>query len=244
LSIIPLVVPTVPFQQVQGRMARLWDPFERNPHIAIFGTTGSGKSYLIRHGILPLRHCSRTVVIDVKDDRDSVWSGFGKPVRELPSAFFRNGLREHPYVWRLIVDRRNAQAQLRRIFSQIRDEGHCVVVVDESRSITEREQAGLGSVVENLILEGRGVGVTLIMGAQSTAWAVSALKDQPAVMFIGQSTGDQPMALAKIAGFGRDLAPVISRLPARTWLYRDLWDGEPLLGITSLAGCEPSGPAA
>lgn len=229
-SVRALPVPVVPFARVQGRMARLWDPFERNPHIGVFGITGSGKSHLIRYGILPLRQASRIVVIDVKDDRDSVWAGFGQPVSELPAAFHHSGDAAR---WRVIVDRRNAQAQLRRIFEQIRDEGHCVIVVDESRSITEREQVGLGSVVENLILEGRGIGITLIMGAQSTAWAVSALKDQPACLFIGQASGqDQALALAKMAGYGRDLAATIGRTPARRWLYRDLWDGPPMLGLT------------
>ena len=232
MTAAPLVIPSVPFERVQGRMSRFWDPFERNPHIAVFGTTGSGKSHLIRYGILPLRCFSRTVVIDVKDNRDSVWAGFGKPVTELEPAFFRTGNNEQPAIWRLIVDRSRAQEQLRRVFEQIRSEGHCLIVVDESRSITEREQVGLGSVVENLIQEGRGLGITMIMGAQSSAWAVSALKDQPAVMFMGQSTGDQPLTLAKMAGYGRELAQVIGTLEPRTWVYRDLWDGPPMLGLT------------
>lgn len=228
----PLAVPAVPISRIQGRMTRLWDPFERNPHVGVFGITGSGKSHLIRYGILPLRPYSRTVVIDVKDDRDSVWAGFGAAVAELPAAFYRSGDNAR---WRLVVDRSNAQAQLKRVFEQIRGEGHCVVVVDESRSITEREQVGLGSIVENLILEGRGLGITLIMGAQSTAWAVSALKDQPAALFIGQTSSlDQAVALAKMAGYGRDLALTISRITGRRWLYRDLWDGPPILGLTDL----------
>lgn len=232
MNTAPLALPTVPFDRVQGRMMRLWDPFERNPHIAVYGTTGSGKSHLMRYGILPLRHFSRTVVIDVKNNRDSVWAGFGEPVTELEPAFFKTGNPEQPAVWRLIVDRSNGQAQLRRVFDQIRSEGHCLIVMDESRSITEREQMGLGSPVENLIQEGRGLGITLIIGAQSSAWAVSALKDQPGVMFMGQSTGDQPLALAKLAGYGRELAQVISTLEARTWVYRDMWEGAPILGLT------------
>lgn len=232
MTTVPLAVPVIPFNLVQGRISRLWDPFDGPPHIAVFGTTGSGKSHLIRHGILPLGQYSRTLVIDVKDNRDSVWAGFGKPVTELEPAFFLTGDKEHPAVWRLIVDRANAQAQLRRVFAQIRNEGHCVIVMDESRSITEREQIGLGSPVENLIQEGRGLGITMIMGAQSSAWAVSALKDQPGVMFIGQSTGDQPLKLAKMAGYGRELAQVIGTLEARTWVYRDGWDGPPILGLT------------
>jgi hypothetical protein len=232
VTVAPLAVPTVPFAKVQGRLAAQWDPFERNPHIAVFGITGSGKSHLIRYGILPLRAYSRAVVIDVKDDRDSVWTGWGTPVTELPQAFAQSG---DGYRWRVIVDRASAQTQLRGIFDQIRDEGHCLVIVDESRSVTEREQIGLGSVVENLILEGRGLGITLIMGAQSTAWAVSALKDQPAAVLIGQTRGTkQALALAEIAGYGRDLASVIGRIPERQWLYVDGWPGGPMLGLTAM----------
>lgn len=226
---VPLAVPTVPFNRIQGRIARLCDPFARNPHIGVYGFTGSGKSHLIRYGILPLRQYSRTVVIDMKDDRDSVWSGFGQPVTELPPAFFDSGDFSR---WRIIVDRRNAQAQLRRVLEQIRDEGHCIVVMDETRSATEREQVGLGSVVENLITEARGLGVTMIMGAQSLAWAVSALKDQPAAMFVGQLSGDQPLALAKLAGYGRELAATIRGLPEHRFLYRDVWPGGPMLALT------------
>ena len=235
MTTAPLAVPIVPFGQVQGRIARLWDPFERNPHFAVFGTTGSGKSYLIRHGILPMRDYSRTVVIDVKDNRDSVWAGFGTPVSELPRAFAHSGEGPVKSRYRVIVDRANAPAQLRRVFDQVRDEGHCVVVLDESRSVTEREQMGLGSVVENLILEGRGLGVTLVMGAQSAAWAVSALKDQPAALFVGQTRGaKQPKELAEIAGGGRELAATISQIPARQWLYADGWDGPSMLALTTL----------
>ncbi|MGI8451166.1 MAG: hypothetical protein ACR2MP_29085, partial [Streptosporangiaceae bacterium] len=164
MTIVPLAVPDVPFGQVQGRITRLWDPFESNPHFAVFGITGSGKSHLIRYGILPMRAYSRTVIIDVKDDRDSVWSGFGTPVTELPKAFAGTGDGPAKCRYRVVVNRADPKPQLLRVFDQIRDEGHCLVVVDESRSITEREQIGLGSVVENLIQVGRGIGVTLIMG--------------------------------------------------------------------------------
>jgi hypothetical protein len=236
----PVSVPLVQFSRIQGRVNRLWDPFERNAFMVAVGITGSGKSHLIRHGILPLRAYSRTVVIDVKEDRDSVWTGYGKPVTELGPAFFRTGDSEHPAVWRVIVDHSSAQAQLRRIFDQIRSEGHCVLVMDESRSITEREQTGLGSVVENLITESRGLGVSMIMGAQSSAWAVSAFKDQAACLWIGQTSGqDQALALAKMAGYGRGLAPVIEQIPARRWLYRDKWEGASILALTDA----PSGNA-
>lgn len=229
----PLAVPVVPFDQVQGRISRYWDPFERNSFMVVVGVTGSGKSHLIRYGILPLAACSRTVVIDVKDDRDSVWTGFGQTVDVLPAAFFRTISTEHLLVWRVLVNKANAQSQLREIFAQLRGEGHCVIVMDESRSITEREQMGLGSAVENLITESRGLGTSIIMGAQSTAWAVSALKDQAACLWIGQTSGeDRALDLAKMAGAGRALVPTITRIPPRRWLYRDNWEGAPLYALT------------
>lgn len=229
-----LAVPTVPFATVARRVDRLWDPFALNPHHAVFGTTGSGKSYLIRHGILALRPHARTLIVDVKADRDQTWQGYGQPVTELPPGFEGEGDGPAGMRYRLIVDRADAKRQVRRALEQVRDEGHCVVVIDESRSVTEREQIGLGSLVENLILEGRGLGITVIMGAQSSTWAVSALKDQPAALWVGRMrNAKQARALAEIAGYGRELDPVIrAGIPPRHWLYADAWETDPILAIT------------
>jgi hypothetical protein len=228
-----MAVPLVPFGKIQGRIARFWDPFEYNSFMVVIGVTGSGKSHLMRYGILPVAGYSRTVVIDVKDDRDSVWAGFGQRVDTLPPAFFKTTSQEHRLVWRVVVNKATAQQQLREVFAQLRAEGHCVIVMDESRSITEREQMGLGSAVENLITESRGLGTSIIMGAQSSAWAVSALKDQAACLWVGQTSGeDRALDLAKMAGPGRPLVPVISQIPPRRWLYRDNWEGTPLLALT------------
>jgi energy-coupling factor transporter ATP-binding protein EcfA2 len=234
-ALLAPAIPDVAFSDVAARMGRLWDPSQRNPHVAVFGVSGSGKSHLIRHGLLPIRSDSRTVIIDGKSDRDSVWTGCGTPVDELPPAFFGAGDGTRAARYRLVVDRAgDAKRQVRRALEQIRDEGHCLVIVDESRSITEREQLGLGSLVENLILEGRGLGITLILGAQSTAWAVASLKDQPTTVFVGMNGRVQSRELASVIGAGRELAPVIAGIPARTWLYSDRWEAEPLLGMTTL----------
>lgn len=230
-----LKVPSVPFNLVARRIARLSDPFERNAHQVVYGTTGSGKSYLIRHGILPIWPYARTVILDVKSGRDRTWQDYGAPVEELPPAFAHLGDGPAKMRYRLIVRRADAKQQIRRLLEQVRDEGHCVLVIDESRSVTEREQIGLGSLVENLILEGRGLGITLIMGAQSTAWAVSALKDQPSAFWIGrQRHQKQAMELATIAGYGRELVPTISAIPPRHWLYGDAHEDDPILAITSV----------
>lgn len=237
MTLAALDVPTVPFVTVAARVDRLWDPFALNPHHAVFGTTGSGKSHLIRHGILALRPYARTLIIDVKANRDQTWQGYGQPVTELPPAFAGEGDGPAGMRYRLIVDRTDAKRQVRRALEQIREEGHCIVVIDESRSVTEREQIGLGSLVENLVLEGRGLGITVIVGAQSSAWAVTALKDQPAALWVGrQRNSKQARSLAEIAGYGRELDPVIrSGIPPRHWLYADAWEENPVLAITSVS---------
>lgn len=237
MTIDPINIPQIPFDRIQGRMQRLWDPFERNPHIAVFSVTGGGKSHLIRYGILPLRESSRIVIVDVKDDRDSIWREFGERVDELPPAFFGNGDGPVNSRYRLVVNRSVAKQQIKRALEQIRSEGHCVVVIDESRSVTEREQVGLGSLVENLILEGRGLGISMIIGAQSTAWAVSALKDQPTAYFVGLTGSvEQAKQLANLAGYGKELIPTINSIPARDWLYGDRWESEPILALTTAPG--------
>lgn len=230
----PLVVPEVPFRKVQGRMNRLWDPFERNSCMAAFGAQGSGKSYLIRHGILPLATQSRIVFIDMKEQSDKVWRGFGKEVDVLPPSFFGTGNEEYPYAWRVVVNPATAKKQLRQLFAQLTGEGHCVIVMDETREITEREQLGLGSDVEKLITKTRSLGTSVILGAQSSAWAVSALKDQPAVMFIGKTSGQESArALAKLAGPGAPVVPTIQKLREHQWLYRDNWGDGLLLARTT-----------
>lgn len=228
-------VPAVPFDKVRARINRLWDPSERNPHHAIFAPSGGGKSYLIRHAILPIRAHARTVIVDVKADRDDTWKGFGAPVTELPRGFAGEGDGPAGMRYRLIVGRSDAKRQVREALEQILYEGHCVVVIDEARSVTDREQIGAGSIVERLVLEGRALGVSVILGAQSTAWAVSALKDQPAALWIGRMRhAAQVKSLAEIAGYGSELEPVIKGIKPRHFLYADAWEDDPIIGITKV----------
>lgn len=222
-----ITVPTVPFEVIQGRMARLWDPFERNPQVAVYGFTGAGKSYLIRYGILPLRKFSRIVLFDVKGDTgDNPWTGWGTPADELAPEFTGHV--------RLIVRRADMKRQIRAALDLIREEGHCVVVIDDMRSVTEREQAGQASMVDNLATEGRGMGITMVMGTQSTAYAVPSMKDQPAAFFIGQMRNlDQAKNLADITGHGRALIPAINHVPSRSFIYGDAWGSSPILAQTT-----------
>lgn len=231
-----LYIPKIDFQKVQTRIDETLDPFERNPHIAAFGQTGTGKTYLIRYGLLPLRPLARTVVFDVKGIHSRGWNGYGTPVNELPPAFFGEGTGLANAEYRLIVepDRDDAKAQVGGAFRQILNEGHCRVVIDESKRIVDREQLGLKSGIEELIQVGREAGISLIVGAQTTALGSAALKDQPGFVFIGH-VPQKARELAEIIGGGSDLMHVIRHIKNRQFLYYDPWD-DGMMCLTTLEG--------
>ena len=232
-----LDIPYVDFSRVHNRLDRLMDPYKRNSAIAVFGAQGSGKSHLIRHGILNVRPMARTVVFDVKAGHSKVWDGYGKQVDELRPGFHGDGGAPFGNAYHFMVhpDRETGKRQLAKALNQISTEGHCVVVIDESRKVTEREQYGQSSAVENLITTGRESGITVILGAQSSAWAVSSLQDQPGARFIGRVPGREK-ELSAMAGYGSELIPTLRAIKHRSFLYTDALDEnqEPILGITGL----------
>jgi hypothetical protein len=231
-----LVIPDVDFRKVQTRIDETWDPYERNPHIVAFGQTGTGKSYLIRHGILPLRPLARKLVIDVKGIHNRTWDGYGTPVSELPPAFSGDGTGLVRAEYRLIVetDKDDARTQVGAVIRQILSEGHCIVVIDESKRIVDREQLGLKSAIEELIQVGREAGISVIVGAQTTALGSAALKDQPGFVLIGH-VPQKSRELAEIIGGGPELVNVIRRIKNRHFLYYDPWD-DGIMGMTIMNG--------
>jgi len=236
------VVPEVPFTRVAGRVQRNWQPIEANPHMALFAQTRGGKSHLIRHGLLPLVPLARVVVIDVKPGGDLTWHGWGHDVTELahgfglsPTGWPRYRIRVQPGA--------DGSAQVRRVLEQIAAEGEAVLVIDDARRVTDQHAPGLGlgHVVDHLLLEGAGLGVTVILGANSTAWATSSLKDQCGVIWIGHTrSGEQRDKFADLAGLPKAARPALDNIAPRHWLYTDYAGEELALALTY----PPADPAA
>lgn len=226
----------LPLTEIQHRIRRFGDPFERNSHHVLFGATGSGKSYLIRHAILPVYEWDRVVVIDAKGGKDSVWRGWAAPVDKLPESFGDDPHDVEAGRFRLIVDLADlsaAREQVELALAQIRGEGHCVLVLDETRSITEPQQLNLTSAVTSLITTGRSGGITVIAGSQSTSWAIPAVRNQAGMVWVGKMTDeDEAKKLGKIMGDGK-LAKQIQQTRDRDWLYSDR-HGDGLLARTSV----------
>lgn len=228
-------VPEIPWPRVAGRIQRHWSPLEYNPHKAVFAQSHGGKSYLIRHGLLPLVPLARALVIDVKPGGDPAWDGWGADVAELKPGFSGNA--DGTALYRLMV-RPGADGadQVRRVLDQVAAEGECVVIMDDARKVTDQRAPGLkcGTVVDHLLLEGAAIGITAILGANSVAWATSGLKDQCATIILGHLGAGVRDDCARLAGLDKPARAELDRLAPRRFLYTDAHDGEPLLALTGL----------
>jgi hypothetical protein len=231
-------VPLIDFQPVAGRVQRNWHPLEANPHQAAFAQTRGGKSHLFRWGILPLAAYDRMVVIDVKPGGDLTWNGWGQDVTELRPGFGRSATGWPRYRVRVLPGD-DGKTQVRRILEQLGAEGETILVIDDARRVTDSHAPGLGlgNAVDHLLLEGAGIGLTVILGANSTAWATSSLKDQCGVIWLGHTRSkDQRDALADIAGLPKSNRATLDTIAPRSWLYTDYSGEELMLALTRPPG--------
>lgn len=223
-------ITTQPFNRIAARIGAYWNPYEFNTHHAFLGRSGSGKSYLIRNGILPIAGPSRIVVIDVKPGGSRTWKDYGNTVNELSPGFgIGNDGTAH---YHFLAKTKN---QTRRFLDMIAYEGSCIVVIDDSRRVSEPDPNwGLKSQIDNLLTLGREIGISVLICANSTTWAPSGIKDQCGTIWLGAMTNEeQRVKFAKIAGLPyRDIVPALGKQKPREFLYTDIHDGEPRIAIT------------
>lgn len=221
----PLAIPVRPWQSVVADIAKLWQP-DNAPHQSIIGLTGSGKSYLVTRGLLPLRQHRRVLIIDVKGD-DPTLRGFGKPVKKLPTNTKRTfRLSEekpdaHWYQLRVVDDWDKARVQVRSALQRVYAEGDWTVVIDETRFLTDPRipSLGLRPHVEQLWLRGRSRRVEVVAMTQAPKWVPSSFYDQPSIVWFGRiNDEDAHKRLREVGGLTRADLPLISAIPKRAWL--------------------------
>jgi hypothetical protein len=218
-----LNVPVVPLERITGRVRRCWEPVNRNPHMVVLGYSGAGKSYLIRHHILPADPAPRAVVIDIKAGGDPVWNGWGEDTDQLRPGFGANA--SGAARWRVrLLPGEAAKDQIRRVLELLAAEGETTLIIDDARKITDRQAPGLnlGNLVELTMLECRVIGLTFIIGAGSVAYLPPSLKDQPGFAWLGYTGyAEQRDEFAKIGGLPREARGVLDMISPRQWLYAD-----------------------
>lgn len=240
----PLEVPAREWDEVAAYVNAEWKP-DSSPHHAIIAQTRAGKSSLIRHGLLPLVPYDRVLVLDSKGGRDRSWSGWGRTVSRFPSSFkLRSVDPETPRAgwFRLVIPRTRAEGRpvVAEALDKVIQQGDWIVVVDETRHVTDAGDPGLGlrGPYEELVLRGGAHGVMVISGTQAPRWVPSSFYDGAAFAWFGRLR-DQVIhkRILEVGGMSRELLPTVSTLPRFSWLLNA--DGGDYLAVVKA----PSPPA-
>lgn len=204
------------------------------------GQNGSGKSHLIVYGLLPLCTDDKVCIIDSKNDpTDPIASSGARTVRRLPTKrqrLIQDDGKPKSAWYRLPVwdEVSRAQDQVGAALQQMYDEGDWVVVIDETRAISDPKSPGLGlqPELDRLWLRGRSRHVAVIASTQAPRWVPSSFYDQCQFVWCSRIRDDRAhQRIMEIGSMTRAHIPHIARVRKRRWLYfddeeEDTWMGE------------------
>ena len=240
-------IPSRSWAAVLRRVDELWQP-QFAPHHSILGQNGSGKTHLIVHGLLPLCTDDKVLIIDNKGDDPVLSSSGAKPVRILPRELRRAALddgKPKSAWYRLVVhdDLGRAQEQVGRALDQVYKEGNWVVVLDETRAISDPRSPGLGlqPLLDRLWLRGRSRNISVIASTQAPRWVPSSFYDQCQFVWCSRIRDERAhQRVMEIGSMTRAHIPHIASVRKRRWIYMDdeeeeTWMAETGLGNTKLS---------
>ncbi|MGH9207784.1 MAG: hypothetical protein ACRD1G_14720 [Acidimicrobiales bacterium] len=233
-------IPSLSWKAVQARVDRLWQP-EYAPHHSIFSQNGGGKSHLIVYGLLPLCLRDNVAIFDSKGD-DPVLSASGaKPVRSVPSKLRRtlDNDRDRDGWLRLVIhdEVSRAQDQVGSALERIYDEGNWIVVLDETRAISDPRSPGLGlqPLLDRLWLRGRSRRICVIAATQAPRWVPASFYDQCQFCWAGRIRDQRAhQRIMEIGSMTRAHIPHIARIRKRRFLYMDDEEEDTWLAETGL----------
>lgn len=219
--------PWKPWRDVRSYVNETWDA-ENTPHHSVIGLTGSGKSFLIRHGLLDMSRGDRVLIVDTKGD-DKAISTIGKPVKDFPKRAWYVGLsrrQKEPMAnwYRLKVSDKNetARAQVGYALNSAYEEGDWIIVIDELFDIVSTDKnvgLGLRGLYQKIMRKGRSRHVPMIAATQNPVWMPSEFYDQASFAWIGCIRDEtRQKRLLEIGGLSKRDLPIVASLERRQWL--------------------------
>jgi len=237
-----LVIPEVSWPTIRSRLQRLW-VIRDAPHHSVMGQTRSGKSYLMRHGILDVCRFDRVLIIDCKGD-DTTLSGLGRVVNRFPSRLTRSARQlmsdkaAYENWFRLVIslDWSVARDQVGEALERVMEEGDWVVVIDELRVITDTRAPGLNLAPqwEAIILRGGGKGVGAVNLTQEPRWVRGSFYTQSSFYWFSRVEDEAAQKRIGEIGSSRSLIDHMNRIPRRKWIYMDNLEDERFWGLTQV----------
>lgn len=233
-------IPSLSWDAVIRRVDKLWKP-EFAPHHSILGQNGCGKSYMIANGLLPLCLYDNVAIFDSKGD-DPVLNSIGaKPVRVIPKKWRRtldnNGERDGWFRIKVYEETEKARDQVGTTLDRIYEEGNWIVVLDETRAISDPRSPGLGlqPLLDRMWLRGRSRRVCVVAATQAPRWVPTSFYDQ--CQFVWSSRIRDERAHTRIMEIGsmtRAHIPHIAGVRKRRWIYMDDEEDETWIAETGL----------
>src|ERR1022692_3794115 len=108
------------------------------------------------------------------------------------------------------------------------------LIIDETSSITDREELNLQAKLEGVLLRGRSSRLAAILAAQATEYMVPSIRNQWAMAWIGSLKDDEVIKRTlKIVGLPMSYLSIIRDIPRRDWLYLDRASGKPMMALTT-----------
>lgn len=238
-----LVIPQVPWSVIKARLRRQWTARDA-PHHSVIGQTRSGKSYLTANGILGVCDYEPVLIIDGKGD-DPTLSGVGRVVNNYPSKLLRsvNQLKRDDDPrgnwFRLVTspERDRAISQVHTALQRVMREGRWIVVIDETRYVTDARDPGLAarSLWEALILRGGSRGVAMVSLTQEPRWVPGSFYTQSSFYWLGRIEDEAAHKRVAEIGSSRALMEHLPRIPRHHWVYTDNLDDQRFWALTKVS---------
>lgn len=234
-------IPTHSWASVLRRVDTFWKA-DLAPHHSILGQNGSGKTHLIVYGLLPLCVDDKVLIIDNKGDDPVLNAAGARPIRKLPRQMRRvtfDDSKPKSAWFRLVVwdDLAKAQDQVGQAIQQVYREGEWVVVIDETRAVSDPRSPGLGlqPELDRLWLRGRSRRIPVIASTQAPRWVPSSFYDQCQFVWCSRIRDDKAhQRIMEIGSMTRAHIPHIANIRKRRWLYMDDEEDETWLAETGV----------
>lgn len=226
--------PAVDYETWFNTFRREW---KQGEHISVIGTTGTGKT-ILETELLKVR--DHVVFIATKPE-DTSLSRLEKRGYVRVHAFPK-----HPpddidryLLWVPGAGSMSPEAQLRdravikdaltRIFEGPKGgrPGRWAVCIDEARYVSDPAFLGLQQQIKHILIQGRSLKLSLVLGFQRPSWVPAEAYDQPSYLFIAQDNDRRNVQrFREIGGVdGETVAQTVKALRRFEWCFVDARPG-------------------
>jgi hypothetical protein len=130
-----------------------------------------------------------------------------------------------------------AQDQVGNALDTIYAEGNWIVVLDETRAISDPRSPGLGlqPLLDRMWLRGRSRHICVVAGTQAPRWVPSSFYDQCQFVWCSRiRDGRAHQRIMEIGSMQREMIPKIASVRKRRWIYMDDEEDDTWLAETGL----------